>query len=492
MKLNENAIDKMIAEVLNERADFPKGYKSSTDLPFMKNSSPITQQMLDVLKGIDTPRDVLNNKDTVKLVDEPESITFDHIRAARGLITKFKKGPYSGNYTAEQTTEAAAAIEALSAIEIAYDQYIQSKQKPESTVSSPEFSSRRGETTSGTAPFPAEQLAIVKRAMGDLTTGSFKGRIEKLSKISRMFYGASTGNKTQINAINERPISDTLNNILLMDIFNYIVKDMDAGAGAYLFEYFIALLYEGRVTGKETTEAGKMGATDFQTADDSRGSVKFYSAPGSIEQAVGGFPGNQSVSYIVGLKREDVSQAGSGEDTTAGKADPARIVAIDIYGFKVRQTSAGVFQSGQTSIKVKDKKLQLGPLIDKNSYVDTIWLCASPTSNFKEMLEQGLGNVEEGIKGAYEMMRDMINAMSVAKAASKQYITSGEINIGNKAWEQMSLAEKKYENLVITLSKEEKYGKMDLTAKKIIQESKLQSLDQLIAETIRDIKESIK
>ena len=220
MKLDEKAIDKLIEQALNERAEFPKDYKNSVQLPFMRRGSSETQDMLDTLKGIDAPRDVLNNKDIEKLVNEPESITFDHIRAARGLIARFKKGPSTGQYTSSQRREAAAAIEALSAIEISYDQYIQSMQKPDSTVSSPEFASRRGEATSGTAPFPAEQLAIVKRAMGDIGTGSFKGRIERLSKISKMFYGASIGNGTQINAINRRPISETLNNIMLMDIFN--------------------------------------------------------------------------------------------------------------------------------------------------------------------------------------------------------------------------------------------------------------------------------
>ena len=483
---NMKELDRLIEQVMSEVAQLPPdGYKISTDLPFQKTRTAQTQNALDALKNIESPKDVLDSSDVKELVDNPEKITFDHIKASRTLVTKFKAGFKDGKYTTrEMETEATNAIEALSAIETSYDQYVQSKQKPESTVSSPEFASRRGEAISGTAPFPAEQLAIIKRAMEGKGTGSFKGRLKHLSDISKMFYGASTGDKRSAEAIKRRPISETLNNIMLMDIFNYIVKDMDAGAGAYLFEYFLALLFEGRVTGKETTEAGKMGATDFVTKEGKRGSVKYYSAPSSIEQAIGGFPLNQNVNYIVGIKREDISQAGvAGE---AGKADPARIVAVDIYAFPVKQVRRGVFQSGSTPVENKGSKLKLGPLVKDSNYVGTVYLTASPTSNFQETLDSAMGNVQGNIEKAFSKMKEMINAMSVAKAASKQYISSGEINIGNEAWQQMGVAEEKYRDLVGFLSPDEGYGKMHDTEKKIVatesKQSQLDKLNELITE----------
>ena len=497
-KTDKEAIDKLIEEVLNEKFYPEPGtdkYKTSTQFPFHKNAASTTDSAIDGLKQAQpgTATDRLNDADIEYLINNPDKITFDHVKATRILIAQYKKGIKDGHFKRSKT-KAQDTIDFLAQVEAKYDERIQAAIPPETTITSPEFATRRGDAASGTAAFPPEQMAIIKRAMGGAT--SFKQRIEKISQMSKRLYNASRGK--YLRNIKDRAVSEILNDILLLDIFNYIVKDMDAGASAYLFEYFLALLFEGRVTGKDLTDDGKMGATDFVTKGNNLGSAKYYASKGSVEQAKAGFPLGKNVNYIVGLKKEDTSQVG--QDTEAGKADPARIVAIDLYLFKVQQSSKGVFQAaagGTFDKTLKDgsskKKVALGPMINSKSFIGTVHLCSSPTSNFSEMIEDVMNKDVGDVKLAFTEMKEMFKEMISARANVKQYISSGEINIGNKALESMTSAENRYKNLVDAMAVDTKniggtkyYGKMDTNREKIVQEIKFTELDRLIAEVLKE------
>ena len=90
IKLDKKTVDQLIQEVLTEVAQLPAdGYKVSGDLPYVVGKADTQQKHLDALKNIETPEDVLNNADLKELIDNPEDITFDHIRAVRGLIRGF-------------------------------------------------------------------------------------------------------------------------------------------------------------------------------------------------------------------------------------------------------------------------------------------------------------------------------------------------------------------------------------------------------------------
>ena len=386
------------------------------------------------------------------------------------------------------------AIEALEQIEIQYDKFIQSTdagKAPETTVTAPELTTRRGEIeTGGTAPFPPQQLAIIRKAFPSGTVDNLGSRLTKLTEVSNLFYQASTGDDKAIEQINKSPLSDTLNNVMLMDIFAMIVKDMDAGSSAYMFEYFLALMFEGKVTGKETTSKGKMAATDFVTKNKTRGSAKFYVQKKGIGQAIGGFPMNEPIYYVAGIKREDSSQFGV--DTEMGKADPTRIVGVDIYSFVVTRVNETEVQFADgTTRKAKAGSVSLAEQINSNSYKGTVRLCASPTQSFSDLMDNSFRNTGKRIKQAYEELKLMTQSLRIAKESTKEYISSGDMNVGNNALGKIQTSENSFMKIISALSNEEGYGNVSNTTGKI-QEIKSQDIDTLIAEAIRDIKKNNK
>lgn len=491
MKLDEKAIDKMIVEVLNEREEFPYSVSEPKDFPHYRGHSTQAKSAINALMGAVHPDNILDNKDIQYLIDNVDALEIEHVKASRFLIKSFKDGLKNGKFeTPNEISKANTAIELLSQIEMSYDQKVQAAQVPDSTISGPEFSTRRAET----GEFPPAQKMIVQRAMAD--AGNIYNRIKALSKISSQYFQASVGKGTRKDDLQSKTASEILNDIMLLDTFNYVIKDMDAGAGAYLFEYLLAMLVEGRVTGKETTDEGKMGATDFISADGTKGSAKYYSNPSSVGQAVGGFNVNEPVKYVVGIKKEDIKDTGRTQASKGGKSDPARIVAIDLFYFSVNMDSRGKFKAGSRDLKIKvdgtKKKVILDSAIDSSSYAGTIYLASVATSNFAEMMDNAIETTQQDIQEAYTAMKNMFAEMQTVKQSTKMYISSGDIAKGNDAFESLKKTEDNFSTVVKKLTSEEGYGQMDQTTNKIVQENKFESLDQLIAESIRDIRKSIK
>jgi hypothetical protein len=208
-----------------------------------------------------------------------------------------------------------------------------------------------------------------------------------------------------------------------MDLFAMIVKDMDSGAGAYFFEYFMALMYEGLVTGKETTDANKMAATDFVTKGGNRGSAKFKTAKAGLSQTTAGFPLNEEVTYVVALKREDESQFG--KENEIGVANPVRIVGVDIYSFPVKRTGEQAYELD--GVEGKGKSVDLKPAIEEKNYKGTVRLVATPTSTFANLMDDAFSKVGDTIKNAYDQLKLMAASLNTAKRSTKQYISSGDM-----------------------------------------------------------------
>lgn len=512
-KLTEQKIDQLIKDLLKEKqtTEFPGDYEKFQDFPFIKSDRETKTKdttapvfiALNTLKSIKKPNQALNNKDIEYLVDNPSEIEFEHIQAARQLIKSFKAGfkdtkRRSKDYHGKNNWDKAkkiyiAAIASLSEIEVAYADYISQQaagQAPETTVVGDEITTRRAEMGSspGTAPFPPQQLAIIRKAFPSGSEDDLAARLGKLSEISQRFYKASTGDETAVEEIKKASLSETLNNVLLMDLFAMIVKDMDSGAGAYFFEYFMALMYEGLVTGKETTDANKMAATDFVTKGGKRGSAKFKTAKAGLSQTTAGFPLNEEVTYVVALKREDESQFG--KENEIGVANPVRIVGVDIYSFPVKRTGSQTFElDGDED---EGKEVNLKPAIKSKNYKGTVRLVATPTSTFANLMDDAFSEVGDTIKNAYDQLKLMAASLNTAKRSTKEYISSGDMTVGNKALDNIKTSETSFANIVTALSGENEYGKIDPTTGRIQEESKQQTLNDLIAETMRDIKKKRK
>ena len=129
------------------------------------------------------------------------------------------------------------------------------------SVSSPELDPSRIEL----GDLPPDYVKIIDAYLG--ADKKIESRITKISEISDKYFANDSGQLPE-----GQPIARTLGEIMILDLFNHVVKELDAGSGAYFFEAILALIAGGQSTGKKLTAAGKAGAYDFIDADGNCGS----------------------------------------------------------------------------------------------------------------------------------------------------------------------------------------------------------------------------
>jgi len=125
-------------------------------------------------------------------------------------------------------------------------------------------------------------------------TSTFYERVQKISKFSDAVF-----TDEEITGMN---VNEVLAASLFGDYLNTIVKEIDSGSGAYLFEVLLAQMAGGSVSGKGDVDksgnvvSGSMGAVDFLMNDGTFGSAKYYAnlGSGTITQSVKGFTKQES------------------------------------------------------------------------------------------------------------------------------------------------------------------------------------------------------
>ena len=293
-KLTKKKIDLLIEQVMSEdfsNDDLQKIFTkriSGADISKGRDTGLPPAGAKDVIGNVvDPPQDnKLNKKDLEYFINNPEKIdvkvqasliaiskvggggdpdAFDKrikkLQAKRGALkyptTKEKlqiKIEFNIANKDELLELAGLAEDALAALE---EKIKQASQKDQS-LTTPVF-----KTVSGASGvFPKDQITVVDRIFKGLNT--FKDRMNKLKVISETFYSSAGGDDGQIQALKRKKPSQLLAEIQLIDLFNSMSKEIDEGAGAYIFEYFLAMMMGGNVAGKSKTEAGKMGAVDFE------------------------------------------------------------------------------------------------------------------------------------------------------------------------------------------------------------------------------------
>jgi hypothetical protein len=401
---------------------------------------------------------------------------------------------------------------------------------PKSTITAPEFGSRRGTAIgkANTAPFPPDQLKTIKTFVGSLGANNFTGRVKKITDFSKLFFDASKNESAAINTLRTKNAKEILNSIMVLDIFNYIAKDMDHGSGAYLFEYFCALLMEGSIRGKESGESGGMGATDFVASDGSAGSAKFYGKPINISQATTGFiTGVNQVNYIIGIKKDVIENVGVGApgpesfvdtdtlSTVAGASktsDPTTLVGIDMHVIPVKLSLTGKGKKKTKVFKVDDVKVTTtGGKSDGSSprvvlddivqggqhYIGTMYLSKGDTTPFRTMVSEAVDSLDVNIKEAFAAMKLVFSEMNSAKENTKNYINTGKTETGNDAFEAVHNMETQIAELIEKLNasmnpkskKSDPYGgTVAATAASRTARTMAESLDDLIKQVLTEIK----
>ncbi len=286
-------------------------------------------------------------------------------------------------------------------------------------------------------------------------------RVKKISEISLKYYNASTGEVPKIDNVNKR---EMLTEIMLLDYLAEVVKSFDSGAGGYVFEYFLALLGGGEVTGKASGPGQGMGAVDFTTSTGEQGSSKYYRDKSNLKQASGGFEIDVPVTYIIALKKQ---AAGQIKKTSAGASDPAKIMALDIYHIKILRKSETEFKiyalnkDGSASQRAilkqnvkKDSKgnlsaLDLSVAINNKSYLSTIYIASVRTKTFKDMVYAA---VSESNQEVISFLENYVSSLRTAEQSCKKYATpKGTIKDGQTAFDALFSADEYLEHIVLAL-----------------------------------------
>ena len=342
------------------------------------------------------------------------------------------------------------------------------------TISAPRIHSQGGES----GKFPKEYELVVEKVLGHRV--KIATRIREISRISTKYYQASQDPR-QAKRIAKESVQTTLRELLLLDVMNYIVKEMDSGSGAYLFEYFLAMVCGGRVEGKMKTPAGQMAATDFTMYTGEKGSAKCYRDSSNMSQASAGFlPGNTT--YVIGLKKQDHLQI----NRSQGGTDPDKLVAIDLHFLTVKKDKKGkITVNGDPQ---EGSRVGLTPYVNQQSKGrHVLYLASVYTKTFRDMIDDAIGNVNDsrqsGIKQAYESMKKLYDSIRETESQSKIYIAEDDqhkrIDAGLKTLQSIEAQDESFKDLINNIDFGNTLDKKDLA------ESNQKELDQVIESIVK-------
>jgi hypothetical protein len=463
MKLTKETLNSLIAEVLNERS------YSMDDMYSPAKNLMSPQNTFDTLRRLTDPEQALTDEDFEYLKNNVDAVNTDIRRRLVSIQRSDDASP-----------ELKAKVEdVFDTVQAALDAKVKSRQ----TLTQPQIRSAAGEVGS----FPDELNTIIPAALG---TGDFLSKMKKTSEISDVYFKAAGGDKAAIENIKNKDNREFLAEVMLLEYFAEIASSFDAGAGAYLFEYFLAMISGGRVTGKETGPGGGMGAVDFRTADGQGGSAKYYSKSGGIGQAKSGFNFNDPVDYVIAIKKQGSEQMGV---KTRGTADPARMVGADIYYFRVTRMDENKFQvsaltqAGAVSKKykteiVKTTEIDLSKYVNSSSLLGAIRIAETPTKTFRDMIYKSIESDGNQIKQMVtQLVETFFTSLDQAGASAKEYAVSGDPDKGSNTMTALDMADNSFASLKSSLEKTDNVDDQQIAENK---EQMMEALDKLIEATI--------
>ena len=486
-------LDQLIEQVMAER-----NY-SMDDLYTGDVNGASPKSSYDILRRISDPQEELTDEDFDYLINNIEAFNTD-IQKKMVAIQKSK----------DASPELKAKVKSVfQKLQKASDEKLTQRQ----TITQPQIRTAAAEVAGS---FPDELNTIMTTIFG--SEKNFSKKIKHTSDISRVYFQAASGDEGAIKAIREKDNRDFLAEVMLLEYFAEIANSFDAGAGAYLFEYFLAMLGGGKVTGKETGPGGGMGAVDFTTEGGGAGSAKFYSKGSGVSQAASGFNIGQPVDYIVALKKQGAEQVGT---KSRGTSDPARLMAADIYFLQVTKINEDEFEivdaSGKKYKKQDPKKIAAdkakaaeeraakkakqktapekaamiaeakskGPSLDLNTYLKpsailgTIFIAETRTKTFRDMIYKSIATSGNKIKQTItQLVEDFFKSLDVAGASAKKYAVKGRPDDGSNTLEALNNADYNFNNLKTELEGD------TAPSDEQIQENKLSALDKLIEAVI--------
>jgi hypothetical protein len=435
-KLTSKKIDQLILEVLNEdvysmddlfsQQKQKQGKVPAKGKPDLRIDTSLTQAVKDLGNAVPPPQ----------LSDED----LDYFKTNLDAVnTDVKRKLIAIKYATKNTQVKQKVISILNA----HDDLVQRKSRDRQTISQPQIRSAGAESKQYT-----DEIGPLLKRIFKGGNPRIKARVEELSKISKTFYSAAGGDKTSINKIKDLDPRDFLAQVMLMDYFAEISKSFDAGSGAYLFEWFLAMIAGGQVTGKETGPGGGMGAVDFKWKG-GKGSAKYYATKSDIKQAASGFNFEETVYYIVALKKQGIEQKSV---LSRGTSDPSKLTMVDIYAPKVKRISDDKFEIDGEEVTVSGGKVPIGNNLGE--LISTIYVAEVPTKTFREMVYQAVStDINRMKKELLSTFEGFFQQLKLADTSCRKYSISGETADASKTFGAIDKSRDQFAELVPKVNK---------------------------------------
>ena len=317
------------------------------------------------------------------------------------------------------------------------------------------------------------------------------GRIQKISNFSNTLIKAAKGGQNAADLLKQAGLLKFTRYVMVLDYLNTIAKNVDAGAGAYLFETFLAALAGGNVAGKETTASGQMGGADFTFGNNplARGSSKYLKGSSKATQSPKGFEKKEFVHYVIAKK---ILDAQGGKESSM---DIDQILGFDIYYPVVAVIEP---KKKFQFYKVKNKAIEKsgGAFSPSDSfeipttsqyYISKLELVTVKGEKFRDVLNKALKKVGGDFEAAFKEFQSAFDSVAEAKESVGLYSTSGKQKDGDKAIEDLiaykAALKSVFEKLAILDPKEDEYERPADTSK--LDENKMTELDLMIENMVK-------
>ena len=481
-KITGNDLKKLLEGVLNEKDFTPDtlGGLSAADLKAVgvKAGKVSSLQLgLEIIAKSKNPFNAITIEDFDELISDPSKITTNAEQALNffkyfGNLSDTDLDVLKSKVKMKNTPNAKATFEYLSSTD-SYEKIREFGIKAAETIT--KFYEYKSKQTSGTQSVSNPRLSSRRIESGDLprdymvimnnlfTSTNFNERINQISQISSKYFNISQeGEREDYGSMVGQSIQKSLSEIMVLDLFNHVTKELDSGSGAYFFEAILGLIAGGRMSGKDLTKAGKAGAYDFVFADGTMGSAKYFAKNSDeIKQATSGFrdlydEANDSlvsIKYVIALKKQDIEQI---SNPNRGTSDPSKLIALELYTPTVTYDGASFKIDGvEATITDDGKDIRFYPWISANKSSSILFVASMRTETFRKGIENKIQGQKKLVVNAFDAFKKYFEFLTSAEEQARIYSTTADVTDGISTQEALSNANEEMEKLKAAFASQE-------------------------------------
>ena len=414
-EIYENLIDRIF---YSARGRFKSGKVSKSGSPVSDGNT--ANEIIDNLMGN-------NGQDEANKLSSDDAYAKDYIADTKAVLDNFNSYGNMKNLS----NLATLAIKEFYAFQTSVSR------DADQTLTSPKIDSAKAER----GVFPESQIAMVEKI---LTGGTFAERMAQVNEISKKYREASkTDNKEEIAKLIGKDPSQILTEIMLLDLFNLLLRATSAEQARYGFEALLALIAGGSQEGATRTSGGTQGVADFVDDQGNPGSAKLYkSGTGKIDQSLANFneaAGNSGkedfqLHYVIGLKKQGEEQTGP-EALGRGSGSPSKTVVLEVHEPIIGKDSTGYYvipsggdkkiYDGQDGLNLIDGgRILLHTSLPLGTSTGKIYVTGSRVETFRSYIGTTIDDLGGEAKQMLDFFKAFIESIEESKEKSKTYIAS--------------------------------------------------------------------